>query len=700
MSELISDQSNSRPMAQSPKKSNKQYLLFGILIALLLMGTIFGIAYYRVDAVRSDTERSVSQMQKNLLASRVLIIENWIKDSIAKGSLLAKSEFFQLFASEVDKLGEIPALFLQAKDAENQDFYAEGSSPAARLPLMRIQLAEFVSYANFVSATIVTGQAEPYLTTHTSLPLLTPVQKENVQKVMDTGSIAFGAIYRYADGLAINMYMPIMPPSYERGTGKPVGVLFLTQQVSVKLNELLTISETDVYADLRLVQRNGEVFEEVIPRSLEINPLTETSSAAISEGFTFDMRQGLANNTTVYSSAMKMGIIDSWLVAENDAAKIMLRYKEFSKTAYTIAGLASLALILLISASWWWLVGREQTQVNEHFKDLLSVINEQKKLLDGINSTISDPIALTDAKGVYRYVNKAFAQAVGREEKEVIGLDGPAIFGFDTARRLNATDQHVLMTGESVNVHEVLYLQSQRYHFQISKTPLREASINANQGIVSVYRDITKLVEAEERSRRVVQQTIDALVQTIEQADPFLGGHSRIMGQVASLAAKQLRLAEADVATIAAAANLSQIGKMFVPREILLKPGILTPEEKAQMEKHVDYAYEALKEIEFDLPVLEAICQMNETLNGQGYPKALSGEQISIHARVLAVANVFTAMARPRAYRPAVDVADIMKMLTEQKDRYDQNVVAALSQAIETPEGERLVAKAASSKSV
>lgn len=70
----------------------------------------------------------------------------------------------------------------------------------------------------------------------------------------------------------------------------------------------------------------------------------------------------------------------------------------------------------------WW---GEQASINEQFRDLLVVIEDQRKLLDGINNTISDPIALTDGKGIYQYVNKAFAQVKGREENEVIGLMVP-----------------------------------------------------------------------------------------------------------------------------------------------------------------------------------------------------------------------------------------------------------------------------------
>lgn len=215
-----------------------------------------------------------------------------------------------------------------------------------------------------------------------------------------------------------------------------------------------------------------------------------------------------------------------------------------------------------------------------------------------------------------------------------------------------------------------------------------------------MFRDITQLVETQERSRRVVQQTIDALVRAIEEADPFLGGHSRIMGGIASLMAKQLRLPERDTATIEAAANLSQIGKMFVPREILLKPGALTPDEKSQMERHVEYARNVLKDIEFDLPVVDAIYQMNERMDGKGYPRGLSGDDISMHAKVLAVANAFAAMARPRSYRAALPVEEAVAILEKQVHSYDPEIVAALRQVISTPAGERLVEQAASSKAV
>jgi PAS domain S-box-containing protein len=520
------------------------------------------------------------------------------------------------------------------------------------------------------------------------------------EQVLEDGRRLYAPIEVGNRGLTLDIYIPIMPPSYQRGDGLPVAVLIVSQLVDVKLAEILAPGIAGERGrKLKVVQKNGDIFQNVAPGATMLRQVTDFPVTEIGS-LPFGLRRGIGESTDVYSSGLRLRSTDMWIVVENDAALIQSTLADQARTTYGLAGMLALALVLLVSAVWWRLVGHEQKNINTEMTELLQLVDEQKKFLDGINSSIPDLISLTDGKGIYRYVNNAFAEAVGRSVGDVVGLDGPAVFGFDTAKRLNTSDQHVLMTGESVSITEVLWLQSKKHHFQISKTPLRDSGTRTPQGIVSVFRDISALVETQERGRRMVQQTIDALVLAIEEADPFLGGHSRIMGGMASLMAKQLRLPERDTATIDAAANLSQIGKMFVPREILLKPGAFTPEEKQEMERHVEHARNVLKDIEFDLPVVEAIYQMQERPDGSGYPRGLTGDEVSMHARVLAVANAFAAMARPRSYRPALPVNDVIGILEKQSGHYDPEVVAALKQVIVTPAGERLIEQAAASKAV
>ena len=693
-------------MPGTVSKRSQRLLWFGIFIAVVLIGVTFAVAYHNVAETRKSMESEVLQRQKTLAASRAETTDAWLESLVEQSRRLVGSDLFQLFASEVDKLpGGVPLLFSPGPDGKNgSDDDTKANSQAgqlsSQLPLMRTMLSEFISYTGFSSARIVNSSAESYMSTEASISPLSSVQRKFVEQVVQSGNLLYAPLEIQSKGLTLDIYLPILPPRYQQQNSRPVAVIILSQVVDTKLAELLSPGVVEEQGrHLKLVQKNGDIYQNIMPGAAQLRHITDFPATGRTP-LPFALRKSAGGAGDVYSSGIPLRSTDWWIVAEHDSSILQNALVDREKTTYSLAGLVSVALILLFSAVWWRLVGQEQCSINSHITTLLGVIEEQKKLLDGINSTISDPISLTDNKGVYKYVNSAFAASVGREVDDVIGLDGPAVFGFDTAKRLNTSDHHVLMTGESLSVNEVLWLQSKRYYFQISKTPLLEEGVRTPQGIVSVFRDITQLVETQERGRRVVQQTIDALVRTIEESDPFLGGHSRIMGSIASLMSKQLRLPESDTATIEAAANLSQIGKMYVPRDILLKPGALTQEEKQEMERHVEHTLNVLKNIEFDLPVLEAITQMNERLDGKGYPLGLIGDQISVHARVLAVANAFTAMARPRSYRAALPVAEVLAILAKQSESYDQEIVTSLRQVIATPAGERLVQQAATSKAV
>ena len=319
-------------------------------------------------------------------------------------------------------------------------------------------------------------------------------------------------------------------------------------------------------------------------------------------------------------------------------------------------------------------------------------IEKQRQLLDQINNTISDYIVLKDLRGRYLYVNPAFADAVGREPADMIGLDSEAVFGYDTARRLKHSDQQVLTSGEPVTLNERVSLQSRPYHLQISKSGLKDAHGNIT-GIVSVIRDVTEIVEVQKRQEQATAKTLEALVRAIELTDPYLAGHSRLMGRLGVEVAKAMNASDVDVATVGTAANLSQIGKLFVDRELLFKAEALTTDEKAKMERTSSMQPRVLKDIDFGLPVYEAVCQMNETLDGKGYPKGLQGDEITLPARILGVANSFCAMVEPRAYRAARPIDEILAILESDDGAYDQRIVAALKAVVNSAVGEKLLAK-------
>jgi len=360
----------------------------------------------------------------------------------------------------------------------------------------------------------------------------------------------------------------------------------------------------------------------------------------------------------------------------------------------SIAALLILVFSVTFGAVWAKLIGNQDRRTAEYFESMAQRVENQRQLLDRVNGTIAEFIGLKDLQGRYRYVNPAFARGVGRSTEELAGLDDEAIFGYDTARRLEHSDNQVQTGSDLVTTSETVYLQSRQRHLQISKSPLRDASGQLT-GIVSVIRDVTEMVEAQQRQEQATAKTVEALVRAVELTDPYLAGHSRLMGALAPEVAKALNASNLEIATMETAANLSHIGKLFVDRQLLFKTEVYTAEEKQEMEQHVVHAAKVLHGIDFGLPVYEAVTQMNECPDGSGYPKGLQGEAIPLSARVLGVVNSFCAMVQPRAYRGARSVEEALQILRESAGAYDQRAVAALDEVVHSALGEKLLARRA-----
>jgi HD-GYP domain-containing protein (c-di-GMP phosphodiesterase class II) len=118
-------------------------------------------------------------------------------------------------------------------------------------------------------------------------------------------------------------------------------------------------------------------------------------------------------------------------------------------------------------------------------------------------------------------------------------------------------------------------------------------------------------------------------------------------------------LNEHQVEGIFMAGVVHDLGKIYVPAEILSKPSRLNDIEFNLIRTHSQVGYDLLKTIDFPWPIAQIVHQHHERLNGSGYPQGLSSEQILIEAKIICVADVVEAMASHRPYRPArgVDVA-------------------------------------------
>jgi HD-GYP domain-containing protein (c-di-GMP phosphodiesterase class II) len=120
------------------------------------------------------------------------------------------------------------------------------------------------------------------------------------------------------------------------------------------------------------------------------------------------------------------------------------------------------------------------------------------------------------------------------------------------------------------------------------------------------------------------------------------------------------------------------IGKLYIPAEILSKPTEMTKTEITLIQQHSKAGYDILKEIEFPRPVAEIVLQHHERLDGTGYPSGISGNDIMLEAKILGVADVVEAMSSHRPYRPALGIDKALMEIRRNKNiLYDSQVVNA-----------------------
>jgi|GEM_PF-3453864 len=170
-----------------------------------------------------------------------------------------------------------------------------------------------------------------------------------------------------------------------------------------------------------------------------------------------------------------------------------------------------------------------------------------------------------------------------------------------------------------------------------------------------VRRLVTDIEDSHDAEMQAKLDLVNRLALAAEYKDDLQGGHNYRIGKSSAIIARYLGLPEDQCELLGHAAVLHDIGKIGIPDSILSKPGPLTPGERRIMEKHVLYGAHLLSGSDHELIVMARSVALyhHEKWDGTGYPYALSGQEIPLEGRIVAVSDVFDALTSIRPYKEA-----------------------------------------------
>ena len=174
-------------------------------------------------------------------------------------------------------------------------------------------------------------------------------------------------------------------------------------------------------------------------------------------------------------------------------------------------------------------------------------------------------------------------------------------------------------------------------------------------------------------------RTIEALALAIEAKDSTTANHLERVQTYAIEIGRIMRISEAELEALRAAALLHDIGKLAVPEHILSKPGRLTPDEFEKMKIHPIVGADIIERANFPYPVAPIVRSHHERWNGEGYPDGLRGASIPIGARILSAVDCFDALSSDRQYRRALPPSEAIAFVQKEAGQsFDPDVVQVL----------------------
>lgn len=303
---------------------------------------------------------------------------------------------------------------------------------------------------------------------------------------------------------------------------------------------------------------------------------------------------------------------------------------------------------------------------------------EERTFLARILDELPEAVAVLDERGRYRFANVAAALRAGRDPAALLGQPAQVVGDPQRAAQLRRLSDAALESGEPQD--SVAAPQRGETRAVATRYLPLVASGAQPSAVLLLERDVTADASEGEDHRDLLEAAVETILGVVDQRDPYAAYHGWRLGLLAEVIARELGAADSVRETARRAGHLLAAGKSLVPEAMLSQDLELGPSERAQVQASLAATIEIVEPLDFDGPISRTLGQLQERVDGQGFPLGLPEERILLSARILKVANAFLGLIGRQPGAAGLDLEAALDELWRQAGfAYDARVVEALS---------------------
>jgi len=676
----------------------------GVMCLALLLAVVLAFRFVEGERQR---ELQAWQLRLGLVAdTRTQAVVGWIADNYAALQGLAENASLQLYMTELaladtdgapkaDEPAEAGYLRnLLIATADGAGFVPPPDAGPVDANVERVGVAGI----GLVDASARSLVATP------RMPPLSERMRNAVDDALDGEPVFIDAFRGSGNHPAVGFALPVFAIQDDgaRAIGAVVGVRLVDGALFDRLAQPGDVTRT---GESILVRAAGAQIQYVSPLADGAAALSRTLSRetpglaaafALEEPGGFGIRRNYAGTEVLLTSRPVAGT--PWVLLRTVHRDEALAAPE-SRLRRTLGVFLGIIVAVAMSFVGIWRHGASlrASRAAEGYRVAAERFENIGKFLRVVTNSQPTHIVAVDGDTRFTFANETAAADAGIAAEEMLGKTLAGVVGPVKAQALSpinrrvmaafaecddasvARESHILTfpSGDDEDGPQVI---------RTSHVPLR-GDRDHPPGVLMVLDDITELSRERWRREVLLRRLIDTLVSVVDRRDPFSADHSARVAEVGRCIAEEMVLPPLEVQTVDIAGSLMNLGKIFVPTDLLTKTGPLSDEERALLSRTPQVSADLLRHLPFDGPVVATIDQLEEWWDGSGRG-GLAGDAILRPARVLNVANAFVGMVSPRAYRSAMSFDDASnRLMDEAGRRFDRRSVSALINVLDNRGG-------------